>query len=582
MAFNVENADCLDVLRSLPDACVDAVVTDPPANIKFMGRDWDFFGENFDPAFGAWLAGFTDGEGCFRIHKQKEGGYYACHFQIKLRRDDRHILEQIRDYLGVGRVFDIAASEANGRDAKPAAEYIVDKREDCLKIREFFDRFPLRAKKARDYAIWARALDAWLARERGNRWHGPGDNGPMEALWLEMRSVREYVDTPHVIAPSRYSTGNPFRDFLGHVFRECLRVLKPGGHALVWALPRTSHWTGAALEDAGFEVRDVITHIFGSGMPKSNKSGGPGTGTGLKPASEHWILTRKPLIGTIAKNVAEFGTGAMNIDGCRIEHASPEDFAKHKAGVDAIKARGGSMDHSWKNSSDLSGANEVTTLGRWPANIVLSHGEDCEKRPCTTADAHCAAGACPTCAEDPIGCAPDCPVAMLDAQSGDRPGMSGGGRHRPDATPGVFGAIDCTHTARGDSGGCSRFFYVAKPSTREREAGCGHLPRKSAGELVDREEGSAGIDNPRAGAGRTSKGRANHHPTVKSIALMRWLVRLILPPGGIVLDPFCGSGTTGCAVVLGGGHFVGIDMDAEYVEIARARIGHWVGEVYDD
>src|SRR5262249_46255655 len=156
----------------------------------------------------------------------------------------------------------------------------------------------------------------------------------------------------------------------------------------------------------------------------------------------------------------------------------------------------------------------------------------------------------------------DCPVAMLDEQSGDRPGMSGGGKHK--GPGGMFGAIDGNEThIRADNGGASRFFYVAKPSTKEREAGCDGLPRKAAAELTDREEGSDGLNSPRAGAGRTSKGRANHHPTVKSIALMRWLVRLITPPGGLVLDPFAGSGTTGCAAVLEGFNFVGIEQGEE-------------------
>lgn len=120
-----------------------------------------------------------------------------------------------------------------------------------------------------------------------------------------------------------------------------------------------------------------------------------------------------------------------------------------------------------------------------------------------------------------------------------------------------------------------RIGYFPKTSTREREAGCDALPLKSAAELVDREEGSAGMQSPRAGAGRTSGGRRNSHPTCKSIALMRWLVRLITPPGGIVLDPFMGSGSTGCACVLEGANFIGIDQDADYVAIAQARIAHW-------
>jgi len=342
--------------------------------------------------------------------------------------------------------------------------------------------------------------------------------------------------------------------WLAGVAAECLRVLKPGGHALVWALPRTSHWTATALEDAGFEVRDCLTHLFGTGFPKSldfatetvrdenghkydrtraEFIGTPyadgGWGTALKPASEHWWLVRKPLVGTVAANVLGWGTGALNVDGCRIGDGGQLKWEQPR-------------DMGYHGGSDA-GAVAATSsaLGRWPANVIL----------------------------DPEA------AAMLDEQSGDRGGgygVRGKGSlegRTSYAMPGQGQVV-----GYGDSGGASRFFYVAKPSTKEREAGTEGLPRKAAAELVDREEGSAGM-GPRAGAGRTSKGRANHHPTVKSIALMRWLVRLITPPGGLVLDPFCGSGTTGCACVLEGFSFIGIEQDAEYVRIADARITHW-------
>jgi site-specific DNA-methyltransferase (adenine-specific) len=131
-----------------------------------------------------------------------------------------------------------------------------------------------------------------------------------------------------------------------------------------------------------------------------------------------------------------------------------------------------------------------------------------------------------------------------------------------------------------DTGGASRFFYCAKPSTAEREAGCEALPKRAAAELVDREEGSAGM-GPRAGAGRTSAGRANVHPTVKSIDLMRWLLRVVTPRGGVVLDMFAGSGTTGCAAVLEQCRFIGVELDPEnagHVAIAQARIAYWDGD----
>lgn len=212
--------------------------------------------------------------------------------------------------------------------------------------------------------------------------------------------------------------------WLAEIMREAMRVVKPGGHGLVWALPRTSYWTALALDDAGWEVRDRVSHIFSTGFPKSldlskaadkvagiwrgragavksdngslsapnyerTDKGDPvtaaaaaalqGWGSATKPAMEDWWLVRKPFKGSLINNVLTHGTGGLNIDGCRVPHASAADLEQHAAGVAAIKARGGSMQDSWKNSSDLSGANDVTTAGRWPAHLLLSHGESCRK-----------------------------------------------------------------------------------------------------------------------------------------------------------------------------------------------------------
>ena len=359
------------------------------------------------------------------------------------------------------------------------------------------------------------------------------------------------------------------------VWREALRVLKPGGHLLAFGGTRTYHRMACAIEDAGFEVRDSIHWIYGSGFPKSmnvskaidkaagaeggrgpmklggerlarlenNKRDGEGRwgnetgrdaytylpattesqqwqgwGTALKPAHEPIVVARKPLIGTVAKNVQAHGTGALNIDGTRVGYASEADFAKLAAGVQSIKARGGSMENSWKNSSDLSNANDASTIGRWPPNILLNHSPECDDE-----------------------CAEDCAVAEMNRQ--------------------------------GDS---AKFFpcfhYGTKAGRKERERGCENLPAKTGAQAVEREEGSDGLNSPRAGAGRTAAAVRNGHPTVKPIELMRWLVRLVTPPNGTVLDPFTGSGTTGVACVLESFDFIGFEQSAEYVEIAEARI----------
>lgn len=356
-----------------------------------------------------------------------------------------------------------------------------------------------------------------------------------------------------------------------NVWRECLRVLKPGGHLLAFGGTRTYHRMTCAIEDAGFEIRDSLHWIYGSGFPKSmnvEKSGAGeawrGWGTALKPAHEPIVVARKPLVGTVAANVLEYGTGALNIDGTRVEYANPEDFAKLAAGVQAIKERGGVMGNSWKNSSDLSGANDASTIGRWPPNVLLSHSPECGDE-----------------------CAEDCAVAEMDRQSGTlKSGLLRAGTKRSDAAKKVFsgggsfnpGAVAALRDFGGDSGGASRFFpcfhYGTKASRKEREAGCENLPPRSGAQAVEREEGSDGMNSPRAGAGRTASEVRNHHPTVKSVSVMRWLVKLVTPPNGTVLDPFAGSGTTGVACVHEGFDFVGFEQSAEYAAIAEARIAH--------
>ena len=307
--------------------------------------------------------------------------------------------------------------------------------------------------------------------------------------------------------------------FQPDVWREVFRVLSPGGYLLAFSGTRTYHRMTVAIEDAGFEIRDCIGWHYGSGFPKSHAvernvppehaAAWKGWGTALKPAWEPIVMARVPVEGTVAATVLRYGTGAINIDACRVPHASAADFDAHRKTVEAIKARGGSMANSWKNSSDLSNANDVTAAGRWPANVILSHAADC----------------------DDAGCAPGCPVAAMDAQSGGE------------------GASRYFNTLPVEADDAVTFIYAAKAARKEREEGCDGLPASDAG-------------------------FRNGHPTVKPVAVMRHLVRLVTPPGGVVLDPFTGSGSTGVAAVREGVHFVGIEREAAYMEIAKARIAH--------
>ena len=367
------------------------------------------------------------------------------------------------------------------------------------------------------------------------------------------------------------------------VARECLRVIKHGGHALVWALPRTSHWTGMAWENAGWEPRDKIVHLFGTGFPKSldvskaiDKSAGAkrevvgysrgvgvednqgyggiarggvgivqkgidvpvtasatdeakqweGWGTALKPAAEDWWLMRKPLDGTVAGNVLKYGTGALNIDGCRV--------GTEERTYDLTMVSGG-FETTGGGRNVKSG--EKTVVGRWPANVMHDGSDEV--------------------------------VAGFPESNG------GHWSYKQAKDGGLYehGLKDMKDGGSDNVGGsAARFFYCTKASRRDREEGCEHLEAKSGAEAVDREEGSAGMDSPRAGASRTAGKVKNHHPTVKNTDLMRYLCRLVTPENGVVLDPFMGSGSTGKGCMYEGFRFIGIDQDPEYVEIARARI----------
>ena len=289
------------------------------------------------------------------------------------------------------------------------------------------------------------------------------------------------------------------------VWQQCLRVLKPGGHLVAFGGSRTYHRLAVAIEDAGFEIRDQIQWIYGSGFPKSHnlKDDWSGWGTALKPAHEPAVLARKPLCGTVADNVTAWGVGALNIDGTRVGYEGKPPTGSGNGSKKSL--------FSQVQNSHGNGGNETSIAGRWPANVIF-----------------------------------DEEAALLLGEQ-------------------------------------ASFFYTAKASKAEREAGLNGMENLTASQRTGRVEGSAGLvmeggkANPYAGNTAQSP-RANHHPTVKPLSLMRYLVRLVTPKGGKVLDPFMGSGSTGCAAVLEGCDFVGIDITPEYVAIAQKRIAHYAVE----
>lgn len=287
---------------------------------------------------------------------------------------------------------------------------------------------------------------------------------------------------------------NAWITWLSERLAETRRVSKPGSYMLCWAIPRTSHWTGMAIEEAGWIIRDRVSHLFGTGFPKSKAC--------LKPACEDWWLAWNP-----TKKV-----GALNIGACRIS----SEGGRHREGETSRDRR--YTNNGVVNFAATPGPRGGDPEGRWPANVVLSHHESCNGE-----------------------CHPECPVRMLGDQSGERGG--GFGVRGSDENNGMYGfgkGLRRPKTGQvvgfGDSGTAARFLYTTKASRKDR-------------------------------------GKVNTHPTVKSTDLMRWLCRLITPSGGTVLDPFMGSGSTGVAALREGFDFIGIEREAEYMEIARQRLG---------
>lgn len=316
------------------------------------------------------------------------------------------------------------------------------------------------------------------------------------------------------------------------VWAECLRVLKPGGHLLAFASTRTQHRMAARIGDAGFEIRDMIAWVYGSGFPKSHN--GPWGGTALKPALEPITIARKPLSGTVKANWGAYGTGALNIHGCRVstdENLNGGAYAKEGGRSESSSLHAGS---GMNQPGKTAGREFEQPAGRWPANLIHDgSGEVLAHFPISASGA-----------------------------------MKSGTRRAAQETPGTvcygtFGGNITDGDIGSSTGSAARFFYCAKATREDRNDGleAGPVPAVTAGATMrDRETADWAARN------------GNHHPTVKPTDLMRYLCRLVTPAGGTVLDPFMGSGSTGKAAILEGFQFVGIELDPIYAAIAEARI----------
>jgi site-specific DNA-methyltransferase (adenine-specific) len=369
------------------------------------------------------------------------------------------------------------------------------------------------------------------------------------------------------------------------MWRECLRVLKPGGHLLAFGGSRTYHRLASAVEDAGFEIRDQIMWIYGQGFPKSldvskaiDKAAGverevvgrgkgrtgaaaqpnggslhsddnyqwpgdfaitapttndakqwDGWGTALKPAHEPICVARKPLIGTVVENVLTHGTGAINIGACRV-------------GTEAVPSN---KLEEWSGFGQVERPAYTQTIheGRWPANVIHDGSDE-------------VLAGFPTTTSGTI-------LPHHKSHESENCCMSGKNYARgPQYSP-------------GSTGSAARFFYCAKASQKDRNEGCDGLDDKLLGySNAAKADIARGVDPYIKPAGTNSIHVVkNNHPTVKPTDLMRYLCRLVTPPGGTVLDPFVGSGSTGKAAALEGFGFIGIDNNPEYLAIAEARIG---------
>lgn len=494
---------CEDALKAFPDASVDAIVTDPPYGLEFMGKDWD----------APWKKG--------DVRQRGDAAFRAA------------------------------------TDEKPFG----------------------RVRRGGTAAYRANAAETGRGFQR----------------WCETWAL------------------------------ECLRVLKPGGHMLCFGGTRTYHRLACGIEDAGFEIRDTIKvagwarvdrrtklaakwrarfesvcWMYGSGFPKSldvskaiDAARGTeakryrGWGTALKPAWEPVVVARKPLEGTVARNVLKYGTGGINIDACRVRAVPGDETSNHARSEESGQSKGIYGDATAQDTHQTPGQ----ALGRWPPNVVLVHHPGCRQvgerktrsagpfaGPRKSSGGLMNGTAAPRDVTpgyaDPDGtetvtaweCVDGCAVAMIDRQSGKlsrghHPKARGRGSRVAGAS-GHSGQTGLEERHAEDIGGASRFYpqfeitpadlfparYVAKAARSEREEGLDALPERAS--------------------------RRNHHPTVKPVALVRWLARLVTPPGGTVLDPFAGSGTTLVAAVAEGFAAIGCEMTAEYLPIIEGRVRH--------
>jgi DNA modification methylase len=444
----IHHGDCLEILRAMPDASVDSVVTDPPYGLSFMGKKWDYD----VPSADIWRE-------CLRV--LKSGGHLLAfagtrtQHRMAVRIEDAGF--EIRDLIawvygsGFPKSLDVskAIDKAAGRNSDAVAA-LKDE------LRKAFDSSGLTLSILNERC----GFEASGYLRKSSTWTGVL---PSPEKWWKMREVIGCDES------------------LSFEFKEIEREVigqKPWTNSAAHFVPGENH-----KERVNLDITAPATEAARQWQ---------GWGTALKPALEPITLARKPLEGTVAANVLTHGTGGINVDGGRVGTDEVKTNAKAK----------GSSFTSVGDSQGFNGCEESVHIGRWPANFIHDGSDEV------------------------VGLFPE-----TGKSTGGRIGNAGGG-----SVPNVpTGTFEAGNPGYGDTGSAARFFYCAKASKADRDAD-------------------------------------NHHPTVKPTDLMRYLCRLVTPPGGIVLDPFMGSGSTGKAAILEGFQFIGIEREAEYVAIAKARI----------
>lgn len=454
--FELHLGDCLEVLKTMPDNSVDAVVCDPPYGLSFMGRKWDYD----VPEVAVWAE-------CLRV--LKPGGHLLAfagtrtQHRMAVRIEDAGF--EIRDMIA----WVYGSGFPKSLDVSKAIDKARDDSADILRVTTFMADAADRAGVTRadvDAHMGTRDMGGWWLSRLQHRCQCPKWD-----QWLQLKALLGLSD-----------------EMDAEVWRLNGRKGQPGE---AWAEREVIGVQKGAMSgwDAGGGTKFVDRDIT---LPATEAARQwQGWGTALKPALEPITVARKPFRGTVAENVLAHGTGALNIDGCRVNAdgervISEADYLRYEQNL------------------------REAQVGRWPANLIHDGSEE------VLAGFPQAKG-------------------QQGAVTGDEPSS------KTDAVYGQFNGRSAT-TPRGDTGSAARFFYCAKASKRDR-------------------------------------GEDNAHPTVKPTDLMAYLCRLVTPPGGVVLDPFMGSGSTGKAAVREGFRFIGIEREAKYLEIARARISAVAPEV---